>query len=54
MTKDTDGQEHASSSGLKPYEPPQLVEYGSISKLTQGSFTVGNDSGAGFMNMQCL
>jgi hypothetical protein len=38
----------------KPYEPPRLVEYGSIAKLTQGSATVGSDGGAGFMNMSCL
>jgi hypothetical protein len=54
MTRDTGGQEHATSPGQKPYEPPRLVEYGSISKLTQGSFTVGNDGGAGHKNMQCL
>ena len=54
MTRDTSSPEHATPAGRKPYEPPRLVEYGSISKLTQGSFTVGNDSGAGFMNMQCL
>jgi len=38
----------------KTYETPRLVSYGSISKLTQGSATVGNDGGAGMMNMQCL
>lgn len=54
MTRDTDGPEHAAPTGQKPYEPPRLVEYGSISKLTQGSFTVGNDGGAGMKNMACL
>jgi hypothetical protein len=29
----------------KSYETPHLVSYGSISKLTQGSATVGNDGG---------
>jgi hypothetical protein len=38
----------------KTYETPRLVSYGSISKLTQGSATVGNDGGSGMMNMQCL
>jgi len=40
---------------LKHYEPPRLVEYGSIAKLTQGSATVGNDGAiGGFKNMACL
>jgi hypothetical protein len=38
----------------KTYETPRLVSYGSISKLTQGSATVGNDGGLGMMNMLCL
>ena len=38
----------------KTYETPRLVSYGSISKLTQGSATVGNDGGSGMMNMLCL
>jgi hypothetical protein len=38
----------------KTYETPRLMRYGSISKLTQGSATVGNDGGSGMMNMQCL
>ena len=54
MTGDTSGPEQATRDSQKHYEPPRLVEYGSISKLTQGSFTVGNDGGAGKMNMQCL
>ncbi|HET8575893.1 MAG TPA: lasso RiPP family leader peptide-containing protein [Methylomirabilota bacterium] len=38
----------------KPYERPRLIEYGSIAKLTQGTATVGADSGPTGMNQQCL
>jgi hypothetical protein len=54
MKRDESRPEHPTSAGQKPYEPPRLVEYGSIAKLTQGSFTVGGDAGGGFKNMQCL
>jgi hypothetical protein len=38
-----------------PYTKPELVEYGSVAKLTQGSLTVGNDGPlGGFKNMMCL
>lgn len=38
----------------KPYEPPRLVEYGSITKLTQGTLTILNDAGGGMRFMVCL
>jgi len=38
----------------RAYSRPTLVEYGPVSKLTQGTFTKQNDSvGAGF-RMGCL
>jgi hypothetical protein len=54
MTARKDEKLDATAMTQKPYEPPRLVEYGSIAKLTQGSATVGNDAGAGFRNMACL
>ncbi len=38
----------------KPYATPRLIEYGSIAKLTQGTLTVGADSGPQGKNSQCL
>lgn len=40
----------------RPYEPPALVEYGSVAKLTQGTLSRSNDGpGGGFrMMMNCL
>jgi hypothetical protein len=49
-----DKDERKQPASLKPYEPPRLVEYGSITKLTQGSLTVGADAGAGMRNPSCL
>ena len=54
MKRDESKPEHPTPAGLKPYEPPRLIEYGSITKLTQGSATVGSDAAAGFKNMACL
>jgi hypothetical protein len=52
-TKDTSEPDDAQPA-RKTYETPRLVSYGSITKLTQGSATVGTDGGLGMMNMQCL
>ncbi len=54
MRKDEDDKASPTSGDLKPYETPRLVEYGSISKLTQGSRTVNDDGGAGMLSMMCL
>lgn len=54
MKSDESKPAHSTPGGQKRYEPPRLVEYGSISKLTQGSATVGGDAAGGFKNMQCL
>lgn len=38
----------------RPYATPHLIEYGSVTKLTQGTRTTGGDApGAGF-KMACL
>lgn len=42
------------ASGRKTYSTPALVEYGSISKLTMGIVSNGNNDGAGMMNAVCL
>ena len=52
--KETTPEADDSRPARKTYETPRLVSYGSITKLTQGSATVGTDGGLGFMNMQCL
>lgn len=31
----------------RTYEPPKLVEYGSIAKLTRGGGSLGGDGGSG-------
>ena len=40
----------------KPYQSPELVEYGSVAKLTQGTLSTSNDfKGGGFKsNFPCL
>jgi hypothetical protein len=38
----------------KPYEPPRLVEYGSIAKLTQGSNTLLSEAGGMLVMLPCL
>ena len=38
----------------KPYTTPQLVDYGSIAKLTQGGNGTGADGGPPGMSMVCL
>ena len=54
MKRDESKPAHPTPAVQRRYEPPRLIEYGSIAKLTQGSATVGSDAGAGFKNMQCL
>jgi len=45
----------APSRVKRAYEPPKLVSYGSVAKLTHGTHTVGTDSTPGTMrNHQCL
>ena len=54
------GRADASCAGLRRYRSPELIEYGSIAKLTQGSkSTMGDGMGGGFkmasmMMMMCL
>jgi hypothetical protein len=40
----------------KPYQSPELVEYGSVAKLTQGTLSMNSDFfGGGFrMRAMCL
>jgi hypothetical protein len=38
----------------KPYAPPRLVAYGSVTKLTQTLGGSGGDGGAAHMNRNCL
>jgi hypothetical protein len=38
----------------KPYAPPRLVAYGSVTKLTQGTGGSRADGGPGIMTMSCL
>jgi hypothetical protein len=54
MSERDSAQHPTPEGGKKPYERPRLIEYGSIAKLTQGSMTVGADSGPAGMNPQCL
>jgi hypothetical protein len=54
MKKDEHDEASPASADRKPYEPPRLVEYGSIAKLTQGSRTFFNDGGAGMVIKACL
>jgi len=43
------------SARKKPYAPPRLVAYGSVTKLTQGGAGSGVDgSGAANMTRMCL
>lgn len=55
MSPGKDRSDPPPQTSLKPYETPELVEYGSITKLTQGSFTLVNDAGGGMRFMlPCL
>jgi hypothetical protein len=39
----------------KPYRAPELTEYGSVSKLTQGAVSIKADAkGGGFASKVCL
>jgi hypothetical protein len=53
MTDDKDEQ-GVTPAPRKPYEPPRLVEYGSIAKLTQGSNTFLNEGGGMRFMFPCL
>jgi hypothetical protein len=46
----------ATQPGRKPYKSPELVEYGSVAKLTQGTLSMNADfCGGGFrMDQMCL
>jgi hypothetical protein len=54
VKRDESKPAHPTPAGQKRYEPPRLIEYGSIAKLTQGSATIGGDAAAGFKMMACL
>ena len=47
-------QEVSAAPDRKQYVSPVLVEYGSISKLTQTGAGPFADGGVGFMNGACL
>ncbi len=38
----------------EPYEPPELVEYGSVTKLTQGTLSISNDGPGGGRRMTMM
>ncbi|HEV2493939.1 MAG TPA: lasso RiPP family leader peptide-containing protein [Terriglobia bacterium] len=49
--------ERKRAGAKKPYETPKLLEYGDLSKLTQGVLTVGADVSTAAphsKNSQCL
>jgi len=46
--------EQSSAAGRLPYRRPALVEYGSIAKLTEGSFGSHADNSALGSMMGCL
>jgi hypothetical protein len=49
------GPEPHAPSGKLPYDPPLLVAYGSVAKLTQGTLTWGWDGPmGGKRRMACL
>jgi len=57
MTGHRPGSEDAQDAApatRNPYEPPRLVEYGSIAKLTQGSNTLLTEGDGGMLLMICL
>ena len=48
---DVPGMAETKLAGARPYRSPELIEYGSIAKLTQGSLSVGGDGPAGGFKM---
>jgi len=42
----TGGQDRRKSR--KPYKPPRLVDYGSLTELTRSGFFMGNETGSTF------
>jgi hypothetical protein len=42
---------HATTRVRRPYTAPQLVEYGSVAKLTQGSGATANGDGGQMMRL---
>jgi len=57
MKRKDDNPEHKMANSKKPYETPTLMEYGNLSKLTQGVLTVGADTSTVAphgKNPQCL
>jgi hypothetical protein len=50
MTNGNNKDIFTDSPAKKWYTVPRLLEYGHVADLTQGSLTVGNDSGAGKKN----
>lgn len=47
-----DGQ--TSGPARKPYRRPELIEYGSVAKLTQSNGSKGQDAIVGTKSMNCL
>jgi hypothetical protein len=56
--QDPHSSEHDSSPAVperrSTYVTPALVEYGKVSKLTEGTASAGNDSGPMTKNRMCL
>jgi len=54
MTTADKNQTPSETKKRRPYREPALVEYGSISKLTQNGSGSGADGGSAGMNMVCI
>ncbi len=55
-TPRTDGADRREleAAPRRPYAKPHLIEYGSVTKLTQGTRTTNSDSPAAGFKMACL
>lgn len=48
------GEEAGATARRKPYAAPRLKAYGSVSKLTQGAASAGQDGSGMSKNTMCL
>lgn len=49
-----EGRDRPEGGPKRPYHQPALTEYGSVTKLTQGSLTLQADGASGGFRMNCL
>jgi hypothetical protein len=45
--RDHEQTQAAEAADRKPYSSPKLTEYGNVSSLTQGTFSIAGDSATG-------